>query len=69
MNLIRPRSIRRPVVREDGLIGGFTVEHWDDHVDATVTNPKTLTLQSKMRMIVPDSEQQIIRAANRELKR
>ena len=37
MNLIRPRSIERPVRAEpDGRIGGVHTEHWDDHVDAKV---------------------------------
>jgi len=37
MNLLRPRSIKRPVRAEpDGRIGGVHTEHWDDHVDAKV---------------------------------
>jgi len=37
MNLVRPRSIERPVRAEpDGRIGGFHTEHWDDHVDVKV---------------------------------
>jgi hypothetical protein len=40
MNLIRPRSIARPVRAEpDGRIGGVHTEHWDDHVDAKVIAP------------------------------
>ena len=40
MNLLRPRSIERPVRAEpDGRIGGFHTEHWDDHVDAKVLAP------------------------------
>ena len=41
MNLIRPRSIERPVRAEpDGRIGGVHTEHWDDHVDAKIFAPR-----------------------------
>ena len=36
------KSERKPVVNEDdGSQAGYHTEHWDDHVDATVT-PKPL---------------------------
>ena len=36
------QSQKRPVVNEDdGSQAGYHTEHWDDHVDATVT-PKSL---------------------------
>lgn len=37
MNLLRPRSIRRPAISElDGRVAGEHVEHWSDAVDAKV---------------------------------
>ena len=41
MNLLRPRSLRRPARSEDdGKLAGWHLEHWDDHVDAHVIGRK-----------------------------
>ena len=48
MNLLKPRSIVRPVRSElDGSLAGRTREHWDDHVDAKV-------LAGASRIHIPD---------------
>jgi hypothetical protein len=45
MNLLRPRTHRKPVVNQlDGHVAGFELEHWDDHQDATafVRRPRVI---------------------------
>lgn len=64
MTLIRPRSNRTPVIRDDGQVGGFLIEHWDDVVDAHVTNPETVLM--KGRITIPSFERTIIEAVNKE---
>ena len=37
VSLRRGTANRKPVIRDDdGTIGGYEIEHWDDHQDAEV---------------------------------
>ena len=52
MNLLRPRTHRKPVRSElDGGPAGVHVEHWDDHQDA-VAQPKPI----EMKLAVNEEE-------------
>ena len=44
----RGTSVKKPVTNEDdGSVGGYHVEHWDDSQDAVV-QPKTVKASLKM---------------------
>jgi len=70
VNLIRPRSNRIPVYRDDvakkhgPVLSGIRTEHWDGRVDATVFAPH-IRVQSQSMVIAP-GEAGVIEAANRE---
>lgn len=45
----RGQSIKKSVIREDdGTVGGYYTEHWDDRQDAVV-QPKTIKLKAEIQ--------------------
>ena len=52
VSLRRGGTKRKPVVNEDtGQVGGYEVEHWDDHQDAHVIAP---TFHSRSKVMEED---------------
>ena len=51
VSLLKGKAHRKPVVDDrDGTVGGYEVEHWDDHQDAVVM-PKSVRTSLKIREV------------------